>query len=124
VIFELHMIDNFLMENFFQSLNHALPFQCALFPKSLVICYDLCVYDMADNRQHQRQRQHQRRVANAPPEEAPAANSGEEMEIDPSPADLKIFQPDFGTLIAEPSMSSIVNPSVGEDDDVAGNVIV
>jgi hypothetical protein len=66
-------------------------------------------------------------VANAPPEEAPVANSGEEMEIDPSPADLKIFEPDFGTLKAEPPMSSIVVPStsMGEDDDVAGkNVIV
>jgi hypothetical protein len=65
-------------------------------------------------------------VANAP-EEAPVANSGEEMEIDPSPADLKIFEPDFGTLKAEPPMSSIVVPStsMGEDDDVAGkNVIV
>jgi hypothetical protein len=50
-------------------------------------------------------------VANAPPEEAPVANSGEEMEIDPSPADLKIFEPDFGTLKAEPPMSSIVVPS-------------
>jgi hypothetical protein len=119
------MIDNFLMENFFQSLNHALPFQCALFPKSLVICYDLCVYDMADNNDNTNVNVNTNdAVANAPPEEAPAANSGEEMEIDPSPADLKIFQPDFGTFIAEPSMSSIVNPSVGEDDDVAGNVIV
>jgi hypothetical protein len=119
VIIELHMIDNFLMENFHKSYSC---FAISVCPIPQIPRHLLRPLRVRHGRQ--RQRQHQRRRQRSTRGSSRTANSGEEMEIDPSPADLKIFEPDFGVLKAEPSMSSIVNPSVGEDDDVAGNVIV